>query len=87
MTPSTGSSAGSRRDGAGAEAVCPAHQLAAAWCRVTLINLSAGALDASVVWNQLQASGATEVGARFQGPDGKQQLLIGRLPGFLPTSV
>ena len=95
----------------------PANQPAVAWCRVTVINLSAGGirfrcteepleagtplqiditlpglrepmmLNASVIWNQLQASGVTEVGAQFQGLDRKQQLLIDRLVGFLRTSV
>lgn len=44
-------------------------------------------LEARVVWNQLHASGVTEVGAEFHGLDLTQQLMIDRLVGFLRTSV
>ena len=44
-------------------------------------------LPAAIVWNQLQASGVTEVGAQFQTLDMSQQLLIDRLAGFLSVSA
>lgn len=43
-------------------------------------------LKALVVWNQLHASGVTEVGAEFQDLGIKQQLMIDRLVGFLKAS-
>lgn len=92
-------------------------EIASAWSRVTVINLSAGGLrfrcadeplepgaplqiqvalpgfrepmtlKALVVWNQLHASGVTEVGAEFQDLDVKQQLTIDRLVSFLKRAV
>ncbi len=44
-------------------------------------------LKALVVWNQVHASGVTEVGVEFQHLDIKQQLVIDRLVGFLKQSV